>query len=119
MGFFGSSKLGSVFFGSPDIPAVGASGAIFGVAALLMMLIPRLKFSIIFLPFFSFPAYAIIPSALFIMWGATILIGIFTNSPVLIGNVAHFGGFLVGVIYGHYLNIKYRRKITQLQRMFR
>jgi len=111
-GFYGSTPLGERIFGPPDIFMTGASGAIFGIAALLMMLIPRLKFSIIFLPFFSMPAYIIIPAAVFIMWGLTIAF----NLPI--GNVAHFGGFLVGVIYGLYLRTKYKRKITQLQRMF-
>jgi len=112
-GFFGATVWGARIFGSPNIPSVGASGAIFGLAALLMMLIPRLKFTIIFLPFFSLSAYIIIPAALFIMWGLTILFG----WPI--GNVAHFGGFLVGLIYGLYLRSKYKRKIERLQRMFR
>ena len=104
-GFLGNSKIGQTIFGDPSVPAVGASGAIFGIAALLMMLIPRLKFSIIFLPFFSFPAYAIIPAAVLIMW----VISIIFNLPI--GNVAHFGGFLFGVFYGLYLRTKYKEKL--------
>ena len=118
-GFFGNSRLGEIIFGSPAIPAVGASGAIFGIAALLMVLLPRLKFMIIFLPFFSFPAYALIPAALFLMWGVSIILGLTTDSGILIGNIAHFGGFLVGLIYGFYLRSKYNRKIQKLQKMFR
>jgi uncharacterized protein len=112
-GFFGHTDLGARIFGSPDIFMVGASGAIFAIAGLYVILLPKLKFMIIFLPFFSFPAYIIIPAALVIMWIASII----GNWPV--GNVAHFGGFLIGIIYGLYLRQKYRRKVQRLQHMFR
>ncbi|MFH1425244.1 MAG: rhomboid family intramembrane serine protease [archaeon] len=112
-GFFGNSELGARIFGSPEIFMMGASGAIFAIAGLYMILLPRLKFMIIFLPFFSFPAYIIIPVALFGVWALTIIF----NLPI--GNVAHFGGFLVGVVYGLYLKNKYKRKVLRLQRMFR
>lgn len=36
-----------------------------------------------------------------------------------IGNVAHLGGFLVGLVYGLYLRSKYPQKTMMLQRMFR
>lgn len=100
-------------FGSANIPMLGASGAIFGVAGLLMMLLPRLKFSIIFLPFWSFPAYKIIPAILVIMWALSISLGL----PI--GNTAHFGGFLAGIIYGLYLKTKYRNKVAMIQTYFR
>jgi membrane associated rhomboid family serine protease len=47
------------------------------------------------------------------MWGLSIL----GNWPI--GNVAHFGGFLVGIIFGIYLRMKYKRKIKKLQQLFR
>jgi len=100
-------------FGSPDIFMVGASGAIFAIAGLYVILLPKLKFMIIFLPFFSFPAYIMIPAALFAMWGASIL----WSWPI--GNVAHFGGFLAGLVYSLYLRAKYRKKVQRLQRYFR
>jgi len=112
-GFFGSTELGARIFGSPDIFMVGASGAIFAIAGLYVVLLPKLKFGIIFIPFFSLPAYIMIPAALFIMWGLTILF----NWPI--GNVAHFGGFLAGLGYGYYLKNKYKRKVKMLQRMFK
>ncbi|MFH1289815.1 MAG: rhomboid family intramembrane serine protease [Nanoarchaeota archaeon] len=112
-GFFGATPLGERIFGSPDMFMVGASGAIFAIAGLYVLLLPKLRFMIIFLPFFSLPAYIMVPLALFIMWGASIL----GNWPI--GNVAHFGGFLAGIIYGIYLRAKYRRKVIKLQRMFR
>ncbi|MBU0466630.1 MAG: rhomboid family intramembrane serine protease [Nanoarchaeota archaeon] len=112
-GFFGLTDLGQRIFGSPDIFMVGASGAIFAIAGLYVVLLPRLKFMIIFLPFFSLPAYVMVPLVLFIMWGVSILF----NWPI--GNVAHFGGFLAGIIYGSYLRTRYRKKVQRLQGRFR
>ncbi|MAG37781.1 hypothetical protein CMI45_00475 [Candidatus Pacearchaeota archaeon] len=112
-GAFGLSDLGARIFGSPEIFMVGASGAIFAIAGLYVVLLPRLKFMIIFLPFFGFPGYILIPAVLFGVW----LLSVIFNWPV--GNVAHFGGFLVGIVYGVYLRRKYKRKVKMLQRMFR
>ncbi|MBS3088683.1 rhomboid family intramembrane serine protease [Candidatus Pacearchaeota archaeon] len=112
-GFFGASELGARIFGSPDIYMVGASGAIFAIAGLYVILLPRLKFMIIFLPFFALPAYIMIPLMLVVMWVITILL----NAPI--GNVAHLGGFLVGIAYGLYLKKRYTKKVKILQRMFR
>lgn len=110
---FGNTLLGARVVGSPDVFMVGASGAIFAIAGLYVMLLPRLKFMIIFLPFFSLPAYIMVPGMLFVMWLASII----GNWPI--GNVAHFGGFLAGLVYGLYLKTKYRRKVAHLQQMFR
>lgn len=112
-GFFGTTEIGARIFGSPDVFMVGASGAIFAIAGLYVILLPRLKFMIIFFPFFSLPAYIMIPLMLIVMWVITILL----NAPI--GNVAHFGGFLVGIVYGLYLRKKYAKKVRILQRMFR
>ncbi len=111
-GFFGTG-IGERIFGRPDIFMVGASGAIFAIAGLYVILLPRLRFGIIFLPFFSLPAYIMVPLVLFLMW----ILSIIFNWPI--GNMAHFGGFISGVIYGYYLKSKYKRKIMVLQRMFR
>ena len=112
-GFFGVNEIGARVFGSSDIFMVGASGAIFAIAGLYVLLLPRLKFGIIFFPFFSLPAYIMIPGVLFLMWGLSIAF----NWPV--GNVAHFGGFLAGIAYGYYLRRKYKRKVLMLQKMFK
>lgn len=112
-GYFGNTVWGERIFGSPETFMVGASGAIFAIAGLYVLLLPNLRFMIIFLPFFSLPAYIMIPLVLAIMWALSILFG----WPI--GNVAHFGGFLVGISYGFYLRMKYSRKVSQLQKMFR
>lgn len=110
--YFLGYGLGEKIFGSPLAYAVGASGAIFAIAGLFMMLTPRLKFMIIFLPFFSLPAYIMIPLVLFGTWLVSSSVGIG------IGNTAHFGGFLCGVVYGLYLKYKYRRKTKMIARYF-
>ena len=110
--FFGNAGLGERIFGSPLMSAVGASGAIFAIAGLFMVLTPKLKFMIIFLPFFSLPAYLMIPLVLFGTW----LVSSSTGFPI--GNTAHLGGFLCGIIFGLYLRKKYPRKTQMLSRHF-
>jgi membrane associated rhomboid family serine protease len=97
--------------GSNEAYAVGASGAIFAVAGLFVMLIPKARFMIIFLPFFSLPGYIMVPAVLILTWIASIATGL----PV--GNSAHLGGFLFGLGYGLYLRGKYKNKIKQLNKM--
>ena len=104
--------IGISIVGSPEDFMVGASGAIFALAGLLMALLPRLRFSIIFLPFFSLPALVMVPLVLFLTW----IVSIFAGWNV--GNVAHFGGFLIGAGYGYYLRLRYRRKVALLERHF-
>lgn len=111
-GFYGHGFWAKVF-GSPDVYMVGASGAIFAIAGLFVVLLPRLKFVIIFLPFFSLPAYLMVPLVLLLTWIASIAAGL----PI--GNVAHFGGFLVGIGYGYYLRRKYWKKVKMIQKAFR
>ncbi len=111
-GYFGSGFWERVF-GSPEVGMVGASGAIFGIAGLFVILLPKVRFSIIFLPFFSLPAYVMVPVILILTWAASIA----ANLPI--GNAAHFGGFLAGLGYGYYLRRKYKRKVQMLDRYFR
>ena len=110
--YFGVTELGARIFGGPEVYMVGASGAIFAIAGLFVVLLPRLRFAIIFLPFWSFPAYIIIPVVLILTWVASVA------ADLPIGNMAHFGGFLMGLLYGTYLKMKYKRKVQMLQKMF-
>lgn len=110
---YGNTELGARIFGSPDIYMVGASGAIFAIAGLFVMLLPKLRFMIIFLPFFSLPAYIMVPLVLLLTWLATIA----GNFPI--GNIAHLGGFIAGIVYGLYLKTKYSKKVALIQKMFR
>lgn len=109
-GLWGSSELGAKVFGSPLIAGVGASGAIFAIAGLFVVLTPKLRFMIIFLPFFSLPAYIMIPFVLFLTWLVS------AGTGLAVGNTAHFGGFLAGISYGFYLRRKYSRKVQMLAR---
>jgi len=111
-GFFGNG-IGERLFGSPDTFMVGASGAIFAIAGLFVILLPRVRFGIMFLPFFSLPAYVMIPLVLVLTW----VFAYVTNLPI--GNTAHLGGFICGLAYGYYLRTKYKKKVMVLQRHFR
>lgn len=102
----------SAFFGtSLEMAAVGASGALFGVAGLMMLLIPNLPLYVMFIPIPIKAKYAI-PGILILFAG----LSYFSGLPI--GNTAHAGGFLVGVVYGIYLRNKYSQKVKVLNRMF-
>lgn len=60
------------------------------------------------MPFWVLPIVAIVP---------LVIIGLFV--PLPIGNTAHFGGLIAGLIYGLYLRKKYKRKVQMLDRMFK
>jgi membrane associated rhomboid family serine protease len=62
------------------------------------------------LPMWLLPIIAIVP---------LVLVDLLTGIDLPIGNSAHFGGLVVGLIYGFYLKKKFPRKIKQLGRMFR
>jgi len=65
------------------------------------------KFSLpLNLPMWIAPIIAIVP---------LFLIGFFVKLPI--GNMAHFGGLVAGLIYGWYLRVKYSKKVAMLQRV--
>ena len=109
-GLYGNSLIGEKLFGSPLISAVGASGAIFAIAGLFMILMPNMRFAIIFLPFFTLPAYIMIPLVLLLTWAVS------AGTGLPVGNTAHLGGFLAGVIYGIYLRNKFPKKVKMLNK---
>ena len=59
---FGLTELGSKIFVSPDTYAVGASGAIFGIAGLLAILTPMMRVFLIAGPIFALILQAIVRS---------------------------------------------------------
>ena len=109
--FFGNTDLGARIFGSPINLAVGASGAIFAIAGLYVMLLPKAKFMIIFLPFFSLSAYLMIPLVLVLTWVVSSSVGFG------VGNTAHLGGLIAGLVYGIYLRSKYKNKVKALSKL--
>ena len=91
--------------------AVGASGALFALVGLLTLLTPNLPVYVMFIPIPIKMKYAA-PGILILLW----LISVAGNLPI--GNTAHLGGLLVGLVYGVYLRNKYKRKIKYLGRYF-
>ncbi|MBM3228504.1 rhomboid family intramembrane serine protease [Candidatus Pacearchaeota archaeon] len=92
--------------------AVGASGALFGLVGLLILLTPNLPVFIMFIPIPIKIKYAG-PGILIVLW----LISIAGDIPI--GNTAHLGGLIIGIIYGLYLRKKYKRKTEYLRKIFR
>ncbi len=99
------------FFSPTGFPAVGASGALFGVVGLLILLTPNLPVYVMFIPIPIKMKYAG-PGILIVLW----LISIAANIPI--GNTAHLGGLLVGLGYGLYLRNKYKNKTRYLRKHF-
>jgi membrane associated rhomboid family serine protease len=91
--------------------AVGASGALFGLVGLLIVLTPNLPVYVMFVPIPIKMKYAG-PGILIILW----LISVTGNIPI--GNTAHFGGLIAGLFYGFYLRNKFPNKIRGIERIF-
>jgi len=109
-GFFGLSDLGAKIFGSPEVFAVGASGAIFGLGGLLAMLTPNLRvYVFFFLPMRMWTAMIFL---LGVLWIASI------GAGLPFGNTAHLGGLLIGLGYGLYLKKRYKRKTQAISKYF-
>jgi membrane associated rhomboid family serine protease len=104
--------LSLIFPGDLNTFAVGASGALFGLVGLLMLLTPNLPVYVMFIPIPVKMKYAA-PGILILLW----LISIAGNVPI--GNTAHLGGLLAGLVYGIYLKKKYKRKTRYLNHIFR
>ena len=60
------------------------------------------------MPFWVLPIVAIVP---------LVVIGLFV--PLPIGNTAHFGGLIAGLLYGIYLKKKYKRRAQIISKFFR
>ena len=104
--------LSSLFFSIDlDTFAVGASGAIFGLIGLLMLLTPNLPVYMMFIPIPIKMKYAA-PAMLILLW----FISIAGNVPI--GNMAHLGGLITGLVYGIYLRNKYKKKTKIISNYF-
>lgn len=107
---FGGTFWGERIFGSPEIFALGASGAIFGLAGLITILIPKMKVLVFFI--IPMPMWIAMVFFLGFFW----VLSTFAGLPI--GNSAHLGGFLTGMIYGLYLKNKYKNKMRYINRLF-
>lgn len=116
--YFASGLMGALMFillgalfGNPDISAVGASGAIFGIAGMLAVLTPNLPVYIMFIPI-AMPMWFGVILLMFGLWAVSASF----NLPI--GNTAHLGGLLVGVAYGLYLTQKHKHKAALIRKHF-
>ena len=111
--FAGLLFVGSTWVFPEDVNtfAVGASGALFGLVGLLVLLTPNLPVYLMFIPIPIKMKFAG-PGILVLLW----FISLVGNIPI--GNDAHLGGLLIGLIYGFYLKNKYKRKTAMLSRYF-
>jgi len=91
--------------------AVGASGALFGLIGLLMLLTPNLPVYVMFIPIPIKMKYAA-PGMLILLWAISLA------GNISIGNTAHLGGLIAGLIYGLFLRGKYKNKIKYIQKRF-
>jgi membrane associated rhomboid family serine protease len=56
------------------------------------------------MPFWLLPILAIVP---------LIIIGLFVELPI--GNMAHLGGLVAGILYGLFLRTRYKNKVSYIQ----
>lgn len=102
----------SIFFPADlNTFAVGASGALFGLIGLLMLLTPNLPVYVMLIPIPIKMKYAA-PGILVVLWFISVA------GDVPIGNTAHLGGLISGLAYGIYLKNKYKRKTESIRRHF-
>jgi len=87
----------------PETLAVGASGAIFGLAGMLMVLTPKMKVYILFIPI-AMPLWLGLSSMLILFW----ILSAFAGLPI--GNTAHLGGLITGAVYASYLRGKHKAR---------
>ena len=97
--------------GNGDIPAVGASGAIFGLGGMLAVITPRMPVYIMFIPI-AMPMWVGVTLSLALLWFLSIAAGL----PI--GNLAHLGGLIAGLGYAVYLRTKYKRRFDMISHYF-
>ena len=100
-----------IFTADSGAYAVGASGALFGLIGLLMLLTPNLPVYVMFIPIPIKMKYAA-PGMLIVLWIISIA------GSVSIGNTAHLGGLIAGLIYGLFLKTHYKNKTSYIRKHF-
>ena len=116
--YFVSGFFAAIFFilfqvitgANLDISAVGASGAIFGLAGLLLILTPRLPILLFFV--IPMPMWMAVFFLIVVLWAVSAPFGL----PI--ANSAHLGGLLVGIGYGLYLKNKFPHRTKMISRYF-
>jgi len=95
-----------------DTPAIGASGAIFALGGMLAVITPRMPVYIMFIPV-AMPMWFGVILSLALLWILSLAAGL----PI--GNWAHLGGLVAGVLYALYLRRKYKRRFDMISNHFR
>ncbi len=101
----GHALVSAFIIGNPEIPALGASGAIAGMVLLFSLLYPKQKI----LLFAIIPMPAVVGALAFValdIWGVIAQRG---GGGLPIGHGAHLGGALAGFIYYLVIRTKFRR----------
>ena len=106
-----------VFQNDLNAYAVGASGALFGVAGLIVILTPNLPLYVMFIPI-PIKAKHAIPGLLIVLWLVSIAPMAFGGKQIPIGHTAHLGGLICGLVYGLYLKKKFPNKLKRISRIF-
>jgi len=97
--------VSAFLLGKPDLPALGASGAIAGVILLFAFLFPRARI----LLFGLIPMPALMGALLFVGLDVVGLIAQWEGGGLPIGHGAHLGGALTGTLY--YLFVVRRMRV--------
>lgn len=103
--------ISAPFLGDLNTFAVGASGALFGLIGMLIFLTPNLPVYMMFIPIPIKMKYAA-PGMLVLLW----VISLGAGLPI--GNVAHLGGLLAGLVYGFVLKKEFPKKVAYIQKRF-
>lgn len=105
VGSFAHAFLSRVLMDAPEVPALGASGAIAGIILLFSLLFPKEKLLLL----------GIIPIRA--IWGALIVVGVdmwgliaqSKGGGLNIGHGAHLGGAFMGIVWFFYYRFKAKR----------
>lgn len=109
MGSLGHSLASAFILGRPDLPALGASGAVSGVVLTFSLLFPKEK--ILLFGLIPVPAiFGAIFAVCLDLWG---LSAQSKGHGLPIGHGAHLGGALAGLIYFIYL--RRRIRVSQIE----
>lgn len=106
--FFLSGIAGSIGYmltaSNPAIPAIGASGAVYGIIGTLAIVSPFMM--VWFIGMVPMPMIAVA-----FIWGIMEFLGLF--NPGSIAHGAHIFGLIIGVLFGFYLRQQENKKIRE------
>lgn len=114
--FFISGIIGGItyvlysYIAGINIPAIGASGAIYGIFGTLALIAPDIRVFFFFIPYPMKLTTAII---LLIIFDLLLVSG---GAPIAIS--AHIGGLLTGLFFGYILRNELRKRYRQIYSIF-